>query len=210
MKFLLHSQPKMHFSSEEIAVYEALIPEKDQGQIISEENPFSKYRFLQYVASKEKFVFHGSNNVEIDIFEPRKQTLFNGNLTEAVFASSNPLWATFYAVFDRSKLVGNFRNGCLVYNDKKYHYYSLNKATQENDPWRSEKIYIFLKDKFTSADNRKIHFDEWVCHDFVKPVSTLEISADDFYYINKVATHSNNESFVKTLLLYKMRTLRAK
>lgn len=210
MKFLLNSQPKMNFSSEEIAVYEALIPKIHNGQITSEDIPFPKYRFLQYVASKEDFVFHGSNNVEIDVFEPRKQTLFNSQLTEAVFASSDPLWATFYAAFDRSKLVGNFRNGCLVHKDRKYHYYSLNKATKENGPWRSGMIYIFHKDKFIPADNRKIRFDEWVCHDFVKPVSRLEISAEDFYYLHKVATHSNNESIIKTLLLYKKRTLRSK
>lgn len=210
MKTLFHASPKMNFSQAEVAEYEALISGIHEGQLVIKGLTFPKYRFLQYLTLKEDFVFHGSNHVDIDIFEPREQTLFNGKLTKAVFASSEPNWSMFYAVFDRSKLTGGFRNGCLVYKDKKYHYYSLNKSTMINNPWTSGKIYILPKNKFTPSDTSKLRFDEWICHDPVRPVSQLEVSARDFYYINRVSTHKNNESIVKSWLLYKFRTLKAK
>ncbi|WP_040978778.1 hypothetical protein [Oceanobacillus jeddahense] len=210
MKILLKPQPKMNFDPEEIVVYNKLIFKMHQGQLDPKSIPFQKYRFLQYLALKEDFVFHGSNNTKIEILEPRVQTLFNGRSSKVVFATADPIWSAFYAVFDRSKLMGSFRNGCLVYKGKKYHYYSLNKSTMEKNPWTQGMIYIFKKDKFTLTDNRRIYFDEWVCYDSVKPVSQLEVSAEDFDYIDKVATHKNNESLIKTLLLYKMRTLRAR
>lgn len=155
-------------------------------------------------------MFNGSNNLNIDTLETREQTLFNGELTQAVFASSEATWSMFYAVFDKSKLIGSFRNGCLIYKNKKYHFYSLNKSTMNNNPWTSGKIYILPKDKFKPSGTGKLRFDEWICHDPVSPVSGIEVSARDFYFINKVSTHKNNESNVKTRLLYKIRTLRAK
>jgi hypothetical protein len=47
---------------------------------------------------------HGSNNRHIVQFEPRKQTLFNGQYVEAVFATQDGIWAVFYAVFNRINL----------------------------------------------------------------------------------------------------------
>src|SRR5699024_12152693 len=92
----------------------------------------------------------------------------------------------------------------------KYHYYSLNKLTLNNNPWTTGKIYIFPKSNFSPSDTGKIPFDEWICHDLVRPASQLEVSAKDFYYVNRVSTHKNNESIVKTLLLYKLRTLKTR
>lgn len=208
LKIILYTSPKIDFYPAEIAAYDELISKIYEGQLIPEKLPFPKYRFLQYLSLKEDFVFHGSNNLEIEMFEPRKQTLFNDKLTKAVFASSEPIWSMFYAVFDRSKLVGSFRNGCLVYKNEKYHYYSLNKSTMKNKPWTSGKIYILPRNKFKPADNRNVHFDEWICHEPVKPVSQLSVCAEDFYYINKVAIHMNQEPLLKTWLFYKVRTLR--
>lgn len=210
MKMLLYVPPKMRFRPEEMVVYDQLISTIYESPITAETLTFPKHRFLQYLASKGDFVFHGSNHVAIDVFEPRPQTLFNGKVTKAVFATTDPIWSMFYAVFDRKELVGSFRNGCFEYKNKKYHYYSLNQSTMENRPWTSGKLYILPKNKFTVADNRKVSFDEWICHDLVKPINHLEVSAEDFYYIHKVATHQADESLLKTWLLYKIRTLKAK
>lgn len=208
-KILFYSTPKMNFSHAEVSEYNELISHMQEGQLIKGLT-FPKYRFLQYLTRKGRFVFHGSNNMDIDIFEPRKQTLFNGKLTKAVFASSEANWSMFYAVFDRNKLVGGFRNGCLAYKDEKYHYYSLNKPTMNSNPWTAGKIYIFPKRKFTPSDSGKIRFDEWVCHEPVTPVGQIEVDAKDFHFLNKVSTHKNNESIIKTWLLYKFRTMKAK
>lgn len=200
----------MNFSQAEVSEYDELISSIYEGQSVIKGLTFPKYRFLQYLTLKGDFVFHGSNNVGIDIFEPRAQTLFNGKLTKAVFASSEANWSMFYAVLDRNKLIGGFRNGCFVYRDIKYHYYSLNKLTLNNNPWTTGKIYIFPKSNFSPSDTGKIPFDEWICHDLVRPASQLKVSAKDFYYVNRVSTHKNNESIVKTLLLYKLRTLKTR
>lgn len=210
IKMLLRASPKIQFSEAEIAAYEKLVEKVHQGQLSPEEIPIPKYKFLHYLALTGDFVFHGSNNAQIETFEPREQTLFNSKPTKAVFASSEPIWSMFYAVFDRSKLVGGFRNGCLVNKKKKYHYYSLNKSTMEKDPWTSGKLYILPKEKFARSDHSKTHFDEWICHDVVKPISELEVHPDDFYFKDQVSVHKKDESLTKTWLLYKFRTSKSK
>jgi hypothetical protein len=158
---------------------------------------------------KGDYLFHGSNNIDIDIFEPREQTLYNGKLTKAIFATAEPIWSIFYAVFDRSRLVGSFRNGCIVFKNKKYHFYSLNESTMKNSPWTEGKIYILPRNKFSKSDNGYAHFDEWISHDYVRPISQLLVNVDDFYFMDKVATHKDKESLLKTWLFYKARTLKA-
>lgn len=208
LKTLFYPSPKINFSSKEVAEYDRLLSQVYNEKLDIKELSYPKYRFLHYLAESGDFVFHGSNNLDIDLFEPREQTLFNGKLTKAVFASSEPHWSMFYAIFDRSKLVGSFRNGCLVYKKKKYHYYSLNTSTMNANPWATGKIYILPKNQFKPSDTGRVHFDEWICQELVKPVSQLEVSATDFFYIKKVATHKVKESNIKTWLLYKLRTLK--
>ncbi|WP_276358022.1 hypothetical protein [Cohnella caldifontis] len=209
LRILLYASPKVEFSDREITEYEDLISTIGEGELLSYNLSNPKYRFLQYLSLKGSYLFHGSNNHNIELFEPRNQTLFNGKPTQAVFASSEPIWSTFYSVFNRSSLVGGGRNGCIVCKNKKYHYYSLNDSTIKNNPWTEGMLYILPKNCFVKSDSGKIHFDEWISHDHVKPAGRLIVNIDDFYFKNKVATHNRKESMIKTWLLYKVRTLRA-
>jgi hypothetical protein len=111
LSILLYPSPKIIFNHDEIDQYEALILKMAEGQLIHYELPYPKFRFLQYLSLKGQYVFHGSNNRIIDKFEPREQTLYNSKLTKAVFATTDPIWAIFFAIFNRSSLIGSFRNG---------------------------------------------------------------------------------------------------
>ena len=210
LNILLSPAPKATFTKDEVMDYESLITVMSEQNCLNYILSYPKYRFLQYMSMKEQYLFHGSNNLHIETFEPREQTLYNGRLTKAVFASAESLWSTFYAVFDRKKLVGSFRNGCIAYKNKKYHYYSLNESTLQNNPWTEGKLYILPRDRFMKVSKGKAYFDEWICHDFVKPISSISVSKDDFYFFNKVAMHRNSESLFKTWMLYKIRILTLK
>ena len=69
----------------------------------------------------------------------------------------------------------------------------------KNNPWTSGMLYILPRNKFEPADNSNVYFDEWICHDFVGPVSQLTVDVEDFYFLNRVATHNDKESLLKTL-----------
>jgi len=210
LKWLLRASPTMDLSEIEIAEYRKLASTIHGGQLINYDLPFPKQRFLYFLSLQGDYLFHGSNKVDIDRFEPREQTLYNGQLTKAVFASSEPMWSIFYAVLNKKKVIGNFRKGCIVNKNNRFHFYSLSASTIKNDPWTEGMIYIVPKDNFNKSGKGAVHFEEWVSSEFVTPVGKIHVDLDDFYYKDKVAVHDDHESLLKTWLLYKIRTMRVR
>lgn len=207
LSILLYPSPKVVFTKEEIDKYEELSKSVNEGRLVDYSLQYPKYRFLQYLSLKGNYVFHGSNYRNIERFEPREQTLYNNELTTAVFATTEPIWSIFYAVFNRSALIGSFRNGCIIGRNKKYHYYSINESTIKNNPWTNGMLYILPKDKFHMSGQEKVQFDEWICNEYVTPIGKISVSLSDFYFLNKVAVHKDRESLFSTWILYKARTI---
>lgn len=212
LRVLFYPFPNITITNQEEKLFEDMY----NNALASKENlvdfnlPIPKYKFFEYISRTKHVVFHGSNTLDIKEFEPRDQTLFDGTLTKSVFATKDWIWPVFYAVFRRSSLVGNFRNGCISADGKKkYHFYSLSKATLDNDnaPWTNGMLYILPNHTFTHRSKGIIEFDEWTSNEAVKPIIKLEVDPSDFYYLNRVSTHKTNESLAKTWLFYKVRNL---
>jgi hypothetical protein len=152
-------------------------------------------------------LFHGSNNKEINEFYPRRQTLFDGKYIDAVFSTSDGIWPIFYAVLNRNKLIGNFRNGCLESkNNNRFYFFSLTEETINNDPWTDGMVYILPRESFNKVGKGPITFDEWICKEPIKPILRIEVDTSDFVFYNKVSIHKSQESLIKTWIFYKFRT----
>ncbi len=208
LRLLFKSQPTITFSEQELNTYNQLYDEAiNSDGVIRYAISYPKQRFIQYIAQSKNVVLHGSNNPSIDQFEPRRQTLYNGKYVEAVFATKDGIWPLFYAVFDKSKLLGNIRNACLVLNGtKKYYYFSITRESSQINPWTNGMIYFLPMDSFSKTSNEFVSFDEWISKVPVKPAARLEVDNVDFYFHSNVSTHKRNESIYKTWLLYKLRS----
>ena len=161
LRLLLYPSPKIRFRDDEIAQYEQWASMMQENRLIADNTPYPKHRFLQYLSLKKKYVFHGSNNRHIDRLEPRKQTLYNNQWTNAVFATTDPNWAIIFAVLDRSRLVGSFRNGCIVGRNQTYHYYSLNESTMKNQPWTDGVVYILPRNLFKKSGQGSVTLNDF-------------------------------------------------
>jgi len=207
---LFYSSPNMAISKDEEQffndLYESALNQSDK--VIHYHSSIPKYKFLYYLSLHKGVVFHGSNNKEIISFEPREQTLYNGELAKAVFATNDAIWPFFYATLQKDYIVGDIRNAALITNGKKtFHFYSLTKSTKAKDPWTNGIIYLLPKDSFTYIGKGVIQFNEWISTQPVSPIAKLEVQPKDFYFLNKVGTHNANESVIKSWILYKIRTL---
>jgi len=207
---LFYSSPHIKISKEEAQFfnefYESALNQSDK--VIQYHSSIPKYKFLYYLSLHKGVVFHGSNNKAIACFEPREQTLYNGDMAKAVFATNDPIWPFFYATLQKDHIVGDIRNAALITNGKKtFHFYSLTKATKAKNPWTPGIIYLLPKDSFTYIGNGIIQFNEWISTQAVSPIAKLEVQPSDFYFLNKVGTHNANESVIKSWILYKIRTL---
>ncbi|MBP1903763.1 hypothetical protein J2Z32_000375 [Paenibacillus turicensis] len=210
---LLYPSPTITFTTEETRQYDQLLAAMQENEILIDYNlPYPKYRFLHYLSLQGNYIFHGSNHLNIASFEPRQQTLYNNEITSAIFATTEPLWSMFYAVFNKEKMIGNFRNGCIIGRNKKYHFYSLSKSTFDTDPWTEGMLYVLPRGAFHRSGEssgeavaEKLQFDEWISLAPVSPKWKLKIAPADFYFLDKVAIHPDNEALWKSWLLYKVR-----
>ncbi|CAM3055380.1 hypothetical protein PASE110613_14605 [Paenibacillus sediminis] len=207
LKMLFYPGSNIGFSEEELNEFSKVYEQAVRGDgLVHYQSPFPKYRFLQYLCTNKDLLCHGSNNKDISEFVPKRQTLYNGEYVDAVFATSDGIWPIFYAVFDRSKLVNNFRNGCFEHNNKRYYFFSLSTETMKQNPWTDGMVYLFPKERFNKVGKGIVIFDEWVSKEPAKSLLRLEVNINDFIYLHKVSKHPSDEAFFKTLLLYKLRT----
>ena len=156
------------------------------------------YKWIQYAISSEEYLVHGSPIPGIEIFTPRKQKLFNGKETTAVFASSNAVWSLFFAILDPSTRVGSLRNGCFMDNGKSdirsYYLFSLDSSWK--DPFCSGYIYIFPKKGFKQGGSKA----EWICEREIQPIASISVEPTDFPFLHSVGVHGENEPLWKTWL----------
>lgn len=200
------------FTKDEAQAFEAAYAEAlNRGSAIHYAGPYSKHRLIQYIAQRHAVLLHGSNRMDIQRFEPRRQTLYNGEYVEAVFATKDGIWPVFYAVFDRSKLKGNFRNACFIgKGSKRYYYFSLTRDTWAGNPWTAGTVYFLPDQTFRKSGEGYIDFAEWVSPTSVQPLTQIQVEPSDFLYRNQVACHKSKESIITSWLFYKLRVWRNK
>jgi len=190
MRTLFYRSPFPQFSPEEIEQFESIYTDavSKQAHIIYSSS-YPKHRFIQYIASAKPVVLHGSNNKTIAEFEPRRQTLYNGQYADAVFATKDGIWPLFYAVLDRRKVEGNIRNACFhVRNDRNtFYFFSLTTATLRQDPWVSGMIYFLPERSFERVSHSAVSFDEWISTTSVTPITKIEVEPEDFLFLPKVS-----------------------
>lgn len=205
---LFFPSPRFVISPEEVILFNQLFEsaKASPDKKINYNLPIPKYKFLRYLSDNKQVLFHGSNNPLIQTFEPREQTLFDGTMDKAIFATKDPIWSTFFAIFNKKNLIGSIRNGTITANRKQhYHFYSLTELTFKKNPWTNGTVYLLPEQSFSHISKGHLQFDEWVCRETVVPIVKIEVEPTDFYFLTKVACHRETESIIQSWLLYKFR-----
>lgn len=206
--FFLKKDIRFTWTVQESEQYDQLFEQlcqSDQPYILPEHVDI--LRFLYFIQQKHQVLFHGTNQGQIETFEPRKQTLFNGKDTVAVFASQDPVWSMFYAVLDKQKITGSIRNACIRIANSfvKHYYFSINQATSNLSPWTDGYLYLLKREHFQPASRHEIAFDEWVSAKEVTPLGRIKLKPEDFPLLQKVTIHTEGENILKSWFLYKLR-----
>ena len=109
----------------------------------------SPCEFLCGIAEHREIAFHGTGDPNIESFEPRHPIDFApfGD-QKAVFATSDPIWAMFYAIVDRARYPITLNNGCVALVDSEgrpgppHYYFSISRGVLERQPWRTGYVYL--------------------------------------------------------------------
>ena len=157
--------------------------------------------FLSGLAERRTIAFHGTGDPDIELFEPRQPIDFApfGD-QEAVFATSDPIWAMIYAIVDRARFPITLANGCIMLLDSEdrsgtpHYFFSINGSVLPLQPWRTGHVYFLPADTFVEQPldtyaGQAARVPQLASPIAVARVACLEVAPDDFPFLTAIRGH---------------------
>lgn len=203
-------QPEFHLTEQHIQYFEILeetFVASGDGKTIPFQTtePQAKWAFLHWLSQRRPVLFHGSATESIACFEPRApfdRSADDFSKQKAVYASSDALWAMFYAVLDRSIPV-RFLNGALQFQQedgwsRMHYFFSVDQVAATHKPWHSGTVYILPAERFEqqppyTLQSHTVLEPHWASLAPVKPLANITVEPEDFPLLQLVRTHQPEE-----------------
>ena len=171
----------------------------DVDALLHETPRVVRWRFLCGLAARRRIAFHGTGDPRIERFEPREPVDFAPfGKQRAVFATSDPIWAMFYAVVDRRRHRLTLNNGCLVLDDTgdAYYYFSVSETALPRRPWRTGYLYFLPADTFVEQPGdvyagHRAHVPQLASPVAVTPFARLRVAPRSFPFLGRIRGHDD-------------------
>jgi hypothetical protein len=147
-----------------------------------------KHAFFRYLLEQRPLLLHGTGDPTITRFEPQRQTDFDNEWTNAVFATDDPIWPIFFAVVNRP-VARSLINGCSRRYGESHYYFSIGIDPKRPDAWRSGWIYVLPRETFDLHPSGP----EWLSPVAVTPLARFRVEPADFPFLRDVAQHTLGE-----------------
>jgi hypothetical protein len=164
--------------------------------------------FLQWLAQARGLLFHGSVRDDLDVLEPirfsRDETPFGDQ--QAVYASSDPVWAIYFATLRRDNGFHGTRNASLgIAGEELYprwYFFSLNEGALGEGRFGPGTIYAVRRQPFRAEPPEYGVLDSahWVAPEPVRPLFRLAVDPADFPFVDLVVAHRPREPMFATML----------
>ncbi len=177
--------------------------ELGQNPVIDYTLPEPKWQFLNYQAENQAIVFHGSGANDISLFEPRQSNDLRefGN-RKAVYASSDGIWAMFFAIAARSEVPMSVTNACIRLKapdgdfQGPFYFFSVSRQVLGLKPWRDGFVYLLPRSTFISQPPMQlgeveVHIAQLASLEEVKPLARLPVTPDDFPFLADIRGHDD-------------------
>ena len=171
--------------------------------VVRRDGDVSLWEFLCGVAARREIAFHGTGDPNIELFEPRKPIDFApfGD-QKAVFATSDPIWAMFYAVVDRARFPITLANGCIMLRDSEdrfgspHYFFSISRDALALQPWRTGHLYFLPAETFVEQPpdtfaGQAARVPQLASPTAVAPVARLAVTPDDFPFLPNIRGHDD-------------------
>jgi hypothetical protein len=170
---------------------------RDRGDVMS-------WQFLCGFADRRTTAFHGTGEPNITTFEPRQPVDFApfGD-QKAVFATSDPIWAMFYAIVDRERHRLTLNNGCITVMDSEgrpgtpHYYFSISRGALPRQPWRTGYLYLLPAQGFVEQPpgtyaGHVARVPQLASPAAVRPFARLEVTPGDFPFLAQIRGHEDD------------------
>jgi hypothetical protein len=162
------------------------------------------WQFLAALAEPREIAFHGTGDPNIESFAPREPIDFAPfGHQNAVFATTDPIWAMYYAIVDRDRYRLTLNNGCIRLMDAEgrpgvpHYYFSITDDALSEEPWRTGYVYFLPAETFVAqpADTyagRIARVPQLASPVAVTPFARLRVSPGDFPFLAEIRGHEDS------------------
>jgi hypothetical protein len=176
----------------------------DVDAILRPRGGVEPWRFLCGLADRREIAFHGTGDPSIEYFEPRAPVDFAPfGQQKAVFATSDPIWAMFYAIVDRSRYELTLNNGCILLLDaagrppQAHYYFSISRRALHRRPWRTGYVYFLPSESFAEQPaatyaGHAARVPQLASPVPVAPFARLRVTPGDFPFLAQIRGHDDD------------------
>jgi len=162
------------------------------------------WQFLCGLAERREIAFHGTGDANIESFEPREPIDYAPfGQQKAVFATTDPIWAMFYAIVDRERHRLTLNNGCILLTDAEgrrglpYYYFSITGGALQEQPWRAGYVYLLPAETFVAQPagmyaGHAARIPQLASPVAVTPFARLQVSPADFPFFAQIRGHEDD------------------
>ena len=176
----------------------------DVDELLRDLGAVTRWTFLCGLAAGRKIAFHGTGDPGIEAFEPQQPIDFApfGD-QKAVFATSDPIWAMFYAIVDRARYSISLNNGCIVLLDSEgrpgtpHYYFSISGDALEKRPWRTGYVYLLPAQGFVEQPSgpyggHVARVPQLASPVAVAPRARVQVTPEDFPFLAHIRSHDDD------------------
>jgi hypothetical protein len=145
------------------------------------ELPEPRLHFLDWLHAARGVVFHGSPRGDLTELstQRRSQDTTEWGNQEAVYASSDPVWSTYFAVLRRDNGWTGTRNGSFGIGRVRFYVFAHNRGSESPDRFGPGTLYVLPGDTFV-AQKARIDTAHLVSPVPVRPLARLAVTPADF------------------------------
>jgi hypothetical protein len=174
----------------------------------TDEVPEPRLDFLRWLAENRPVVFHGSPRDDLAELSTKRRstdTTAFGN-QQAVYASSDPVWAIYFACLRRDNGWTGTRNGSLggvggpLYPRR--YFFLHNRGSASSQRFGAGSLYLlppqtFVADKPLAGAIDTAHL---VSREPVTPLARVDVTPEDFPFADRVRYYREGEPIWRSLL----------
>lgn len=150
--------------------------------------PVPAHELLTHLVVERGLLLHGSNDVSIEVLEPRPAVDFGTEL-HVVVACDDGIWPIFYAVVAREQVEAIF-TACVHVGRRRSYVFAIGADPAAPASWRHGAVYAQPRTGF-----RREWGQEWVNGSAVRPLLRVLVRPDDFPLRKSVVALSPGEGF---------------
>ena len=166
--------------------------------------PEPRLDFLRWLGANRDVVFHGSplgDLTELSTERKSRDATAWGDQT-AVYATSDPVWALYFATLRRDNGWTGTRNGTLGVGDRRRYFFVHNRGSASPDRFGPGTLYVLPPDTFDAEPPLAGAIDtaHLVSRVPVKPRARIDVTPADFPFRDRIGYFRDREPIWISLL----------